>query len=97
MILLIAPPVAKPGEPPAGIAQLAGTLRHHSVPCTLLDASLEGLLFLIEAAGDPEDTWSTRALRHPDANLAALPSPSLYRNIDRYQRALAQYRIVVDR
>lgn len=88
MILLVAPPVAKPGEPPAGIAQLAGTLRHHSVPCTLLDASLEGLLFLIEAAGNPEDTWSVRALRHRDANLAALRSPSLYGNIDRYQRAV---------
>ncbi len=88
MILLIAPPVAKPGEPPAGIAQLAGTLRHHALPCTLLDASLEGLLYLLGQACDPEDTWSVRALRHRDENLAALRSPALYRNTDRYQRAV---------
>lgn len=88
MILLIAPPVAKPGEPPAGIAFLAGTLRHHGVACTLLDASLEGLLFLLGQAGSPEDTWSSRALRHLDTNLAAIRSPGLYRNIDRYQRAV---------
>jgi hypothetical protein len=88
VILLIAPPVAKPGEPPAGIACLAGSLRHQGIPCTLLDAGLEGLLFLLDGARDPEDTWSSRALRHRDDNLAALRSPELYRNPDRYQRAV---------
>ncbi len=88
MILLISPPVAKPGEPPAGITQLAGSLRHHAVACTLLDAGLEGLLFLLNRARDPEDTWSRRALRHLDENLEALRSPALYRNPDRYQRAV---------
>ena len=87
MILLIAPPVAKPGEPPAGIALLAGSLRHHGVSCTLLDASIEGLLFLLGQARDPQDTWSSRALRNLNANLAATRSPPLYRNTDRYQRA----------
>lgn len=88
MILLIAPPVAKPGEPPAGIAMLAGSLRRHGVPCTLLDANLECLLFLLGQAESPGDTWSTRALRHRDANLAALRTPSWYRNTDQYQRAV---------
>ncbi len=88
MILLIAPPVAKPGEPPGGIAQLAGSLRHHGISCTLLDANLEGLLFLLGQARDPKDTWSVRALRHREANLVALRSPALYRNTDRYQRAV---------
>jgi hypothetical protein len=80
--------VAKPGEPPAGIAQLAGCLRSHDIPCTLLDANLEGLLFLLGQARDPEDTWSARALRHRNSNLAALRTPAPYRNPDRYQRAV---------
>ena len=87
-MLLIHPPVAKPGEPPAGIAQLAGCLRSHGISCTLLDANLEGLLFLLGQARDPEDTWSARALRHRDANLDALRTPALYCNPDRYQRAV---------
>ena len=87
-MLLIAPPVAKPDAPPAGIAVLAGTLRRHGVPCTLLDANLEGLLFLLDQADNPDDTWSSRALRHRHANLAALRDPTLYRHKDRYQRAV---------
>ena len=43
-MLLIFPPVAKPCEPPAGIAKLAGALKAHGVPCTVLDANLEGML-----------------------------------------------------
>ena len=86
-MLLIHPPVAKPGEPPAGIALLAGSLGHHGVACTLLDASLEGLLFLLDQASAPQDTWSKRARRNLDTNLAALRSPALYHNSDRYQRA----------
>jgi len=87
-ILLIHPPVAKPSEPPAGIAALAGSLRQQGVGCTLLDANLEGLLFLIGQASQPNDTWSNRALRHREANLAALRDPGLYRHPDRYQRAV---------
>ncbi|MBM9536627.1 B12-binding domain-containing radical SAM protein [Desulfobulbus alkaliphilus] len=87
-MLLIAPPVAKPDAPPAGIALLAGSLRHHGVPCTLLDANLEGLLFLLDQAENPGDTWSSRALRHRHAHLVALRSLTLYRNRDRYQRAV---------
>lgn len=89
-ILLIHPPVAKPTEPPAGIAALAGCLRHHDVACTLFDANLEGLLYLLEQAETPipQDIWSQRALKHRDNNLAALRSPKLYRNADRYQRAV---------
>jgi len=96
VILLIAPPVAKPGEPPAGIALLAGALRHHGVVCTLLDASLEGLLFLLGQAGAPEDTWSSRALRSFDTNLAALRAPELYRHTDRYQRAVRDLNRVLE-
>jgi hypothetical protein len=94
VILLIAPPVAKTSEAPAGIAALAGSLRQHGVGCTVLDANLEGLLFLLDQATgahssqDSPDRWATRALRHRAANLEALRSPELYHNIDRYQRAV---------
>jgi hypothetical protein len=88
-MLLIYPPVAKPCEPPAGIAHLAGVLRGNGLPCTLLDANLEGLLFLLATADQPQDTWGRRAYRSLEANLAALRSPALYTNPDRYQRAVA--------
>jgi radical SAM superfamily enzyme YgiQ (UPF0313 family) len=88
-MLLIYPPAAKPCEPPAGIAHLAGALRGNGLPCTLLDANLEGLLFLLGAAEQPHDTWGRRAHRNLETNLAALRSHALYANQDRYQRAVA--------
>lgn len=88
-MLLIYPPVAKPGEPPAGIAHLAGALRGNSIPCSLLDANLEGLLYLLETAVEPQDTWGRRAYRNLAVNLAALRSQSLYAGQDRYRRAVA--------
>ena len=54
-ILLIHPPVAKPGEPPAGIALLAAALLARQVPCTLLDANLEAQLALIGQADSPPE------------------------------------------
>jgi hypothetical protein len=88
-MLLIYPPVAKPCEPPAGIAHLAGALRGNGLPCTLLDANLEGLLFILASTPEPHDTWGRRAYRSLGANLAALRSQPLYTNPDRYQRAVA--------
>ncbi|MBU1641300.1 MAG: radical SAM protein [Proteobacteria bacterium] len=95
-MLLIYPPVAKPGEPPAGIALLAGILRGHNLPCTLLDASLEGLLYLLDSPPSPTDTWSRRACRGLTANLAGLKKPQLYANQDSYQRAVADVGRVLD-
>jgi radical SAM superfamily enzyme YgiQ (UPF0313 family) len=88
-MLLIYPPVAKPCEPPAGIAHLAGALRGNDLPCTLLDANLEGLFFLLKSVRKPNDTWGQRAYRNLEANLASLRSQPLYTNQDRYRRAVA--------
>ncbi|MDQ1278726.1 MAG: hypothetical protein QG555_1770 [Thermodesulfobacteriota bacterium] len=55
-VLLICPPVSKPCEPPAGIARLAGALRDHGVPCTVIDANIEGLHFLLNSQGVREGT-----------------------------------------
>ncbi|MGD9098580.1 MAG: radical SAM protein [Desulfobacterales bacterium] len=87
-ILLIHPPVAKPCEPPAGVARLAGALRAAGIDCRVWDASLEGLLDLIGRPTAADDTWSRRAAKSRDAHLAALRAPALYRNRDRYRRAV---------
>lgn len=88
-MLLIHPPAAKACEPPAGIARLAGAIRGHGLPCSLLDANLEGQLFLLAAPAASKDTWSLRAGRNLQANLAALRTPELYQNPSRYRRAVA--------
>ena len=87
-ILLISPPVAKPCEPPAGIARLAGVLRAGGIDCRVVDASLEGILDLLDAPLAADDTWTRRALKHRDANRLALRAPALYGNPDRYKRAV---------
>ncbi len=88
-MLLIYPPVAKSCEPPAGIAHLSGALRGNDLPCTLLDANLEGQLFLLASSAEPFDTWGRRAYRSLEANLAGLRSMSIFTNRDRYRRAVA--------
>ncbi|MCD6292759.1 MAG: radical SAM protein [Deltaproteobacteria bacterium] len=95
-MLLIYPPVAKSSEAPAGIAKLAGALRGHGVSCTAADLNLEGLHFLLGELWSADDTWSRRALRHVDKNLAALGEPSLYQNFDRYKRAVADINRVLE-
>ena len=95
-ILLIYPPVAKPSEVPAGIAKLAGALRSYGVDCTTVDFNLEGLRFLLGEPLEADDTWSRRALRHVDKNLAALSDPPLYQNFDRYKRAVADINRVLE-
>ena len=88
-MLLIHPPSAKPCEPPAGIARLAGALHAHGVPCRLLDANLEGLLWLLEQPQAAADTWSRRALKNRPHHLAALREPATYRSPARYARAVS--------
>ena len=89
MLILINPPVAKPCEPPAGIAKLAGVLAAHRYPFTVVDGNLEGLLYLLNAPHQPQDTWSRQACNKLKDNLAALRSRLLYANLDRYKRAVA--------
>ena len=91
MIILIYPPVAKPSEPPAGIAKLSGMLESLGVEHCLLDANIEGLLHLVRMPVITEkmhDTWTKRALRNRERNLASLQDPVVYQNLDRYKRAV---------
>ena len=87
-MLLIFPPVAKPCEPPAGIAKLAGALNAHGISCEILDANLEGLLYLLQQPQAASDTWTRRAVKNISSNLAALREPHTYRSPDHYSRAV---------
>ncbi len=87
-VLLINPPVSKPGEPPAGIARLAGALASHGIGHTLLDANLEALLDLMGRPAELRDTWTRRAFRSLDSHLHALRNWPVYRRISRYKRAV---------
>jgi hypothetical protein len=88
-ILLIVPPVAKACEPPAGVARLAAALQAGGLCCRLLDANLEGLLWLLGQTPVLKDTWTSRAVRHRADHLAALRDATTYRSPARYRRAVS--------
>ncbi len=89
--------MAKPCEAPAGIAKLAGALQGHGVACSLLDANLEGQLFLLGQHPSANDTWTRRACRSIDRNLAAMSDTEMYTYPARYQRAVADINRVLER
>jgi hypothetical protein len=88
-ILLVVPPVAKACEPPAGVARLAAALQANGRSCRVLDANLEGQLWLLGQPPPVDDTWTRRARRGRDRHLAALRDPATYRAPDRYRRAVS--------
>lgn len=88
-LLLIYPPLAKNCEPPPGIARLAGFLRTNGVDCPTIDANRLGLHYLLGLDCSTTDTWSIRAKKNLVANITGLQQSSLYSNVDRYKRAVA--------
>ncbi len=88
-ILLVVPPVAKACEPPAGIARLAAGLQARGLSCRLLDANLEGQLWLLGQQPAVNDTWTSRAFRNRVGHLAALRDPKTYESPGRYRRAVS--------
>jgi len=94
-MLLIYPPVAKPCEPPAGIARLAGVLRGHNIPTDVLDCNLEGMHYLLKMARQPKDTWGKRAYKNREANLDAIRNSSIYKNTDAYKKAVTELNRIV--
>ncbi len=85
-MLLIFPPVAKPCEPPAGVALLSSALKEQGLPCKVYDANIEGVLFLIHSDIKPVDSWSKRALKNREKIIKDIKDPKLYENIDRYHQ-----------
>jgi len=96
-MLLIHPPVSKPCEPPAGIGKLCGALNHHGIKHTVLDANLEGLLYVLKNSKTSPDTWTRRAFRHLSDHLASLKTRDAYRNLDRYRRAVKDLNHLLER
>jgi hypothetical protein len=91
-IILIHPPASKPTEPPAGIASLAGSLTANGIEHEIIDANLEGFLYLISSfisENSGSDRWTARAVKHREKNLSALRDGRIYQNRSRYQRAVA--------
>jgi len=95
-MILIYPPVAKPCEPPAGIAKLCGALNHHRVGYNVLDANLEGLLYLLSVPPAASDTWTRRAVRHLSRHLASLTCWTAYQDDGRYRRAIKDLNRLLD-
>ncbi len=99
MILLIHPPVAKPAEPPAGIARLSGLLTKNRIKHRVLDANLEGLLHLLKNSKRPanqDSAWTRRAFSRRDHNLASIKKPELYYLLDRYKRTVTDITRVIE-
>jgi len=95
-MLIIHPPLTKPCEPPASLAYLSSDLKAHGHPCTVVDMNIEGLHFLFDTAKPENDTWSKRALKAREKNIAALRSPDIYSNLDRYKRAVSDLNRILE-
>lgn len=89
-VLLIHPPVVRPCEPPPGLARLAGAVKRAGGECEVLDANIEGLLYLLHGPVDIQDTWTARAVSHLRRNLDAMRSPATYTGVDRYAQAVSE-------
>jgi len=91
-IILIHPPLTKPSEPPAGIAKLSSCLIANGIEHSVIDANLEGILYLLKDASinnTTADRWTTRACKNMQSNLAALQNITIYQSKSSYKRAVA--------
>lgn len=93
-LLLVHPPAIKAGEPPLGVAILAGHLRRQGVSVRVLDANLGAYLHLLQpqqavrAAGPRPSTTVRRALAQAERSLALLRSPTATESFPRYATAV---------
>ncbi|MBF0242035.1 MAG: radical SAM protein [Desulfamplus sp.] len=89
-MVLIYPPVAKISEPPPGVAILAGALKEHNIPCKVIDANLDGMLWLSKKSSNSlnldSSSWNRRAVKNLDNNISALKNIRVYKNIDQYRQ-----------
>jgi hypothetical protein len=85
-VLLIHPPVSKPGEPPAGVARLRGALERNGVSCAVIDANAQGIHFLLGRRVQASDAWSQNASRKVDGKIHELRSGSAFTSIGHYNR-----------
>jgi hypothetical protein len=95
-MLIIHPPLCKPCEPPAALPYLSAALAAHGHSCTICDMNIEGLMYILHTTPGAADTWSTRAFKHLDNNIATLQNLDSYRNFDRYGRAVADINRILE-
>ena len=91
-VILIHPPLVKPSEPPAGIARLSSRLSLGGVEHQLIDANIEGLLYLMRrTVASPRDSgrWDVRAVKSLETNLKSLSRAATYQNKSFYSRAVS--------
>lgn len=99
-VLLIHPPVVRPCEPPAGIARIASAMRRHGIDHRILDANLEGILYLLNNQGRnvcSNDTWTRRAVKNASNALSRIRSRHAFDNPDRYRRDVSDLNRVLSR
>jgi len=95
-MLLIHPPTVRICEPPIALTRLAGALRAAGEPVKIMDASLEGFLWLAnQPAADPEDPRSRRVRKNRQRILQGLTSPRGYENFDRYKKHINDLTMLV--
>ena len=87
-MLLINPPVTRPCEPPAGIARLSAALKSNGASVTVLDANLEGLLYVLQSPVQPADTWTKRAANSNMRHLDGLRSGRAFKDPATYSRVV---------
>lgn len=85
-VVLVHPPIAKPGEPPAGIARLKGALQNHNIKCTLLDANLDGIRFLLNQKVESDSAWTLQAAKSVERHIGEIRSGSAFKTINHYNR-----------
>jgi hypothetical protein len=89
-VLLIYPPVAKPAEPPAGVAHLKSALLKAEISCTVIDANVEALHYLIRSVREAKLPRSRSALRNREKNLRTIRSLEAYKKFDHYKRSVLE-------
>ncbi len=95
-MLIIYPPLSKGCEPPAALPYLSAALTAHGHSCTICDMNIECLQHILHSTEGATDTWSSRAFKHLDNNLATLQDLDNYHNFDRYGRAVADINRVLE-
>jgi hypothetical protein len=85
-VLLIHPPVSKPGEPPAGVARIRGALERRGVSCAVIDANVEGIIFFLGLDVLAYDAWTKNASRKAGQKIHALRCGEAFTSIGHYNR-----------
>ena len=88
-MLLIHPPLVKPCEPPPGPARMKGALDAHGIPCSVVDANIEGILDILKSTPPGHDAWTSRAVRNRSRNLDFIRDGRNPLDPARYRRAVA--------